>query len=119
MGRRELTPAELQQRRNAAKNGGRPRRNEGTPAARKAVGRAREIIRRSQPEAARMLVAAMQGKLAPELADAQVAAALQLLNRGGNPIQTKIDSDSLKTAPSFVIGVDGMVKPDNDADPGT
>jgi hypothetical protein len=105
MAKRELTPAELAQRRAAAKNAGRPARFEGTRAARRAVREARLMGRNAQAEAAAILIAGMRGELPPETAEAQMSSAKQILSRWGNPPLKQVEQLGDKRPDVFVFGV--------------
>lgn len=97
--KRQLSDAELQQRRNAAKNAGRPRKNFGSRAARRAVAAARELGMSLQAEAARNLRDGMRGLLPPEKAPTIIACSQAILARWGNPVNQKIDIEGAATAP--------------------
>lgn len=87
--------------------GGRPRKNEGTRAARRMVQLAREKFRRAQVEAAEILIAGMRGQLPPELSETMMSSAKAILNRGGNAELKRTEEIGKGKGDTFVFGLSG------------
>lgn len=122
---RKLTQAELRQRRAAAPRGGptggRPRKNSGTRAARRAVEEARALGRAAQPAAARVLIAGMHGQIPGQTPADQIASAKEVLNRWGNPALAQIEDISTRPDTHLHLNLEGaafppQVKPPTDDD---
>lgn len=104
---RRLTDAELRQRREAAKHGGRPRKDHGTRAARRAVAAARELGEKAQAEAARNLIYGMRGLLPTETAPQIIACSREVLTRWGNPPRFDVKEVDPKSPVGIYFGLEG------------
>lgn len=122
MGKRVLSKAELEQRRAAAKNGGRPRKptsdREVLRAARARLGieRARAKIKTVQEEVVDTLIQGMRGLLPQSTASSMIDAARSLATKGGLPDQSvqKNIGDPSSQQPivaKFQVDLSGYPKP--------
>lgn len=112
MGIRQLSEAELRQRREAAKNGGRPRKDHGSRAARRAVAAARELGECAQLEAARNLIAGMKGLLPGDTAAQIILCSREVLTRWGNPPRLDVKEVDPKTPISVFFDLKGARFPE-------